>query len=332
VKAVEGEAMTGAGIFVKRILGWGALTLASGLLAWGAHPAQAAERDLPAPAYAGPLYTGPAEGSQQWKYDRIVTGAPGSENVHNTREPRLEVYLPAAGKANGAGVIMLPGGGLRVLGTGKGMDDEIRAFLDHGVAVILLEYRTLQVDPEVLARPPAPRPAGAEPMKFPKLEIRSANANPAPNDAALAEVLRLATADGQAALALAHSNAQKWGLDPDRIGMIGTSAGGGVAFGALMAGGPPETTPDFIISIFGPALQDMTADENSPPLFLVTEADHGPVTDGLLALFSMWKDADRKVELHVYEVPNFSMTVDLWGGRLFDWMEERGLLKRGGAQ
>jgi len=66
--------------------------------------------------------------------------------------------------------------------------------------------------------------------------------------------------------------------------------------------------------------------DDAAPLFLVTEANHGPVTDGLLAIFSIWKDAGQPVELHVYEVPNFSMTVELWGPRLFDWMREQGTL------
>jgi len=227
---------------------------------------------------------------------------------------------------------MLPGGGLRVLGLGDETEAEIAAFLDHGVTVLLLEYRTLQIDPQRLAQPAPPPPVGAAPVKFPKLEIRNGNANPSPDDPALSEVLRLATADGQAALQLADRKADEWHLDRSRIGMIGTSAGGGVAFGALMAEGAPETRPDFIVSIFGPALQDVAASESAPPLFLVTEADHGPVTDGLIALFSIWKAAGRKAELHVYEVPNFSMTVDLWGNRLFDWMEERGIISIAGSR
>ena len=136
-----------------------------------------------------------------------------------------------------------------------------------------------------------------------------------------------ATADAQEALQLLHANAKEWNIDPDRIGIIGTSAGGGVGFSALLADAPSEQRPDFLISIFGPSLQDIPApEEGAPPLFLVTEADHGPVTDGLLAAFSIWKHAGQRAELHVYDVPNFSMTVDLWGPRLFDWMHEQDIL------
>lgn len=279
-----------------------------------------------AQVYSGPLYDGPAKGSEHWQHERIVKGGEGRESIYNTREPRITVHLPDADKANGAAVVMLPGGGLRVLGVGNETQREIDAFLDHGVAVLLLEYRTLQIDPAVLDRPPSPPPPG--PVKFPKLEIRNGNANPSPDDPALSEVLRLASQDGMAALKLAHDKAAEWKLDPDRIGMMGTSAGGGVAFGALLGDGTPDTKPDFIISNFGPALQDVMAPENAPPLYLMVEADHGPVTDGLLALFPIWKDAGHKVELHVYEVPNFSMTVDLWGERLFAWMRERSIIPR----
>ena len=75
------------------------------------------------------------------------------------------------------------------------------------------------------------------------------------------------------------------------------------------------------------ASQAVAAPDNAPPLFLATEADHGPVTDGLLALFSIWKNAGFKAELHVYEVPPFSMKPALWGPRWFQWMGERGFLK-----
>jgi hypothetical protein len=47
-------------------------------------------------------------------------------------------------------------------------------------------------------------------------------------------------------------------------------------------------------------------------------------------VFSLWKDAGKSAELHVFEVPNFSMKVDLWGGRLFDWLHERGFLEAAG--
>jgi len=281
--------------------------------------------------YTGSLYEGPAPGSGHWTQPLVVHQENGGESRFNTTEPRVQVFLPEPDKANGAAVVMLPGGGLRVLDMGKDTRDTVDRFVAEGVAVVLLEYRTRQLSPEEIERATAPRPQNAPPMEFPKLEIRNANANPAPNDDALNEVLRLAVMDGQEALRLIRSRAAEWNIDPTRVGMFGTSAGGGVAFGAMLAG-EEGATPDFIISHFGPALQDMHVPEDAPPLFLITEAGHGPVTDGLIALFEMWNEHQASAELHIYAVPNFTMTVGLWGDRLFDWMQEQNLFSKVGAE
>ena len=71
---------------------------------------------------------------------------------------------------------------------------------------------------------------------------------------------------------------------------------------------------------------DVRVPENAPPLFIVTEANHGPVTEGLLALFSLWRDAGRAVELHVFDVPAFKMTLDMWSQRFDVWMQQRVLV------
>ena len=280
-----------------------------------------------APAEAGPLYPGPAAGSENWSEPRVVVECLGRRDVFNTSEPRYELFLPEPAAASGAALLDLPGGGLRVLGMGDVANAQVQAMLDRGIAVMRLEYRTRQVPANAIDRECTPPDPDAPPIKFPKLEIVNGNANPAPDDPRGREVLGLAVADAQAAFAMLHARADELGLDPNRIGAIGTSAGGGVAFGTMLDDSAPvETKPDFLVSIFGPSLQDVFVPDPAPPLFLVTEADHGPVTDGLLAVFSIWKDAGEKVELHVYEVPNFSMTAALWSPRLFAWMEERGIL------
>jgi acetyl esterase/lipase len=276
-----------------------------------------------------PLYAGLAPGSESWTQQRSEVRRGDAVSVFNTSQPRYRLHLPRPEDASGAAVVMLPGGGLRMLGMGAGLDHEVDALLARGLAVLVLEYRTLQLAPEDVARASAPPPAGGPTPRFPRMQIVKGNANPAPANAALSEVLRLATADAQAALALLHANAAEWNLDPDRIGVMGTSAGGGVAFGTLLdRDAPLEMRPDFLISIYGPALQDVATWEGAPPLFVAVEAEHGAVTDGLIEAFRIWNEAYQSAELHIYQVPNFSMTVDLWGPRLFEWMRDRGILPR----
>lgn len=286
----------------------------------------------PAAGEAGwtPLYDGPAPGSETWAQPRAEIQQDDTVAVYNTSQPRYRLHRPE--NANGAAVVMLPGGGLRMLGMGSGFGREVDALVEHGVTVLVLEYRTLQLSPEDLERaaaPPAPPQPGTPPPRFPRMKIVNGNANPASGNAAVNEVLQLATADAQAALTVLHRRAAEWNLDPDKIGVMGTSAGGGVAFGALLdRGAPAEAQPDFLVSIYGPALQDVATWEGAPPLFLAVEAEHGAVTDGLIEAFRIWNDAYQSAELHIYQVPNFSMTVDLWGPRLFDWMRERAILPR----
>lgn len=274
-----------------------------------------------------PLYAGQAPGSETWAQQRVEIHRGHGVAVYNTSQPVYTVHLPDAEIASGAAVVMLPGGGLRMLGTGAGLDGEVADLLAHGVAVLVLEYRTLQLSPAELAQmtaPPPPRDPSAAPPRFPRMTIINGNANPAAGDARMDEVLRLATDDAQAALRLLHENAEAWQIDPDRIGVMGTSAGGGVAFGALMdRAAPVQEQPDFLISIYGPSLQDLAAWEDAPPLFLAVEADHGAVTDGLIEAFRIWNAAYQSAELHIYKVPRQAFTRELWGARLFEWMAEQ---------
>ena len=86
--------------------------------------------------------------------------------------------------------------------------------------------------------------------------MRKAHANPEPDDAGLAEVLRMATAGAQQALRLARRNAAPWRIDPARVGIIGFSAGGGVAVGTALAE-RSDASPNFLFSLYGPSLQDV---------------------------------------------------------------------------
>lgn len=276
-----------------------------------------------------PLWPEGAAGSEDWLLPETTTvGANGDRVISNVSVPTLSVFLPEAAKANGAAIVIAPGGALRVLG----FDNEgtrVAAWLnERGIAAFVLKYRTLQVDPA--ARPAAP-PAGFGGPGRQELEIRNGNANPAPDDAALNEVLRLATEDAKAALQLVRSHAQDWRIDPDRVGLMGFSAGGGVAVATAMAE-DGAGYPDFLVSLYGPSLVDVALPAHAPPLFIAVGNNHFNVTNGCLALFAAWKQAGIAAELHVYDgiSSGFGMTarglpVDDWPQRLYEWLRARGI-------
>ena len=279
------------------------------------------------------LWPGGAPGSEHWSISESVTVSPSGDRViANVSDPTLTVFLPDAGLATGAAAVIAPGGALRVLG----FDNEgvkVATWLnERGIAAFVLKYRTLQQDPSASRGPlPGMPTPGSAPR--PELVIVNANANPAPGDAALNQVLGLAIADAQAALRLVRSRASEWGIDPQRVGIIGFSAGGGVAIGTALAA-TSEASPSFLVSVYGPALQDVHVPAHAPPLFVAVGATHFNVTSGCLALFAAWKAAGKPAELHVYDGigAGFGMTkrghpVDGWTDRLHEWLVARELTR-----
>ena len=105
--------------------------------------------------------------------------------------------------------------------------------------------------------------------------------------------------DALEAMRLVKAHASEWHIDPQKIGYIGYSAGGGVAVAATVKS-PQALMPAFLCSLYGPALDDVVVPENAPKLFISVHADHPSVAAGCLALFLEWKKAGVDSELHVY--------------------------------
>ena len=279
------------------------------------------------------LWPDGAPGSERWSIPESVASSPsGDRVVVNVSDPTVTVFLPDPAVATGTGVVIAPGGALRALG----FDNEgvkVAEWLNaRGIAGFVLKYRTLQQDPSA-PRGPLPGMPGPGAVPREELVIVNANANPAPDDAALNEVLGLAVADAQAALRLIRRHASDWRIDPARVGIIGFSAGGGVAVGTALAE-KSDASPDFLVSVYGPSLEDVNVPEHAPPLFIAVGSTHFNVTNGCLALFAAWKAARKPAEIHVYDgvSAGFGMTkrghpVDGWTDRLHEWLVARELTR-----
>ncbi len=274
---------------------------------------------------------GPAPGSEHWSIAESTTrSASGDRVITNVRDPTLTVYLPDESVATGTAAVIAPGGALRVLGFDNEGVKLAEWLNERGIAAFVLKYRTLQQDPAA-TRGASPGMPGAGTRE--EMIIVNANANPAPDDAALTEVLKLAVADAQAALALVRRRASEWHIDAGRVGIIGFSAGGGVAVGTALAS-QSDAPPDFLVSVYGPALQDVQVPAHAPPLFIAVGATHFNVTNGCLALFAAWKAAGKPAEIHVYDgiSGGFGTTkrghpVDGWTERLHEWLIAQALTR-----
>ena len=274
------------------------------------------------------LWPGRAPGSENWSVPESITERGGSRIATNVSDPTLTVYLPDASKSNGAAIVVAPGGALQALSIDSEGTRVAEWLNSKGIAAFVLKYRLRQ-------QPPGANRTGAAPPAGPREELKIArgNANPAPGDAVLDEVLRMGIADAQQALRLLRMTAGEWPVDPRRVALMGFSAGGGVSVGAVLAD-EPGASADFLVSVYGPSLQDVIVPADAPPLFVAVGSNHFNVTNGCLALFAEWKKAGKPAEIHVddqvsggFAMSKRGLPVDTWPDRLLDWMQLHKLLQ-----
>jgi acetyl esterase/lipase len=233
------------------------------------------------------------------------------KNVHN---PSIEVYLPPADKAVGTAVIVAPGGGHRQLVIGSEGSDIAKWLNDLGVAAFVLKYR----------------------LAF------------TPNYQYTVEGEALA--DTQRAIHIVRARAKEWGVKPDRIGVLGFSAGGALAAlvdvrfdrGKSESSDPIEQTscrPDFVGLVYPGWARgmDITAPADAAPAFLTSagkdDASHAVQT---VEFYNSLFKAGIPVELHIYSHgghgkainPRDGIPFGTWHVRMQEWMADLGVLKR----
>jgi dienelactone hydrolase len=247
----------------------------------------------------------------------------GSRFARNVTEATLTPFLPEPGKANGAAVIVAPGGGFRTLSMDNEGWDVARALAARGIAAFVLKYRLNQT------------PADMGEFERSMAAMFSGAARPAPptfeqSIAGLAPQL----ADSRAAFALVRARAGEWKIDPRRIGMVGFSAGAMLTMATALAG--QEAAPAFIGDIYGP-LAPVTVPANAPPMFAAIAADDPLFAGKGFGLIDSWLAAKRPVEFHLYGQGGhgFGMypkttTSTGWFDAFVRWIEMNGFLKAGG--
>ena len=211
----------------------------------------------------------------------------GSVFARNVTVATLTPVLPPAGKATGAAVIVAPGGGFRTLS----MDNEgwavARALAEKGVAAFVLKYRLNQTPADM---------AGFE-RSMAEMFSATAKRPPAPQDPAVAYAPQIA--DARAAFALVRARAKGWHVDPDRVGMLGFSAGAMLTMSTALHG--QDAKPAFIADIYGPLSAVAAVPADAPPLFVALAADDPFFANAGYGLIDSWRAAKRPVEFHLYE-------------------------------
>ncbi|WP_243720247.1 alpha/beta hydrolase [Luteimonas aestuarii] len=296
--------------------------LATLLLFAGVTPALAqhdAMEPIPVPSQpeAIDLRTGTLPGAataESWhrQYERVF--------ARNVTDATLTPFLPDPAMATGTAVIVAPGGGFRTLSMENEGWDVARALAAQGVAAFVLKYRLNQT--------PADMDGFAASMQAMFAQGAPRRPDPAETIAELEPQL----ADARAAFALVRARAEEWRVDPDRIGMLGFSAGAMLTLATTLAG--EDARPAFIGNIYGP-LSAVEVPADAPPLFIAIAADDGLFADSGFGLVESWRAAGRPVEFHFYEQGGhgFGMyqkptTSTGWFDAFSRWMAMHGLMQR----
>ena len=246
------------------------------------------------------LYDGVAPGSEGVQdNERVQRGPDGNiQSISGVVTPSITVYLPDADKATGTAVILCSGGGLMSHSWGSDVINMARWLNERGIAAIGLKYRT-----RVMGGMGGPRMGGggqslsASVTEFSK--ITKSNANPDTSEGGVKNIDN-AINDALRAMEIVREHAAEWHIDPNKIGYLGFSAGGGVGIGATVRANDAHR-PAFMATIYGPSLIDVDVPQNAPKLFIATRGDHHNVAAGLVSLYLDWKRAGGNAEMHLYD-------------------------------
>ena len=268
-----------------------------------------------------PLYPGNPPGStpQNYAEKEYFSKLWNTEVVTNVTKPTLTVFKPSPESRNGTALVICPGGGYMALSITSEGTDLAKYMTARGVTAFVLKYRLAHTGEDATE-------------EFTKLYADKAKFRET-----IGAVVPLAIADGLAAVTYVRQHASEWGVSPDRVGIIGFSAGGGVTMGVAFHYAP-EGRPTFIAAIYagGDSYKDATVPDDAPPIFIAAATDDNlglmPIS---LALYKKWTDAKKSAELHIYAkgghgfgMREHGLPTDHWVDRFAEWMELEGFLKK----
>lgn len=265
------------------------------------------------------LWPGKVPGEPSVSREEVLKtkGPDTEERIHFVDDPTLTLLPAPADRHNGTALIICPGGGYNILAWPKEGLEVGRYFNSHGVTALVLKYRVPRRDPD--------QPHAA-PLQ-----------------------------DAQRAIRLVRQRAEQLKIDPERVGILGFSAGGNLAvmagtrwrqttYPAVDEADELSSRPNFLVPIYAAYLGDpeddtrlgpqIQLDKQTPPTFLaVTQDDKNRGAHAAL-MFARLTQLGVPAEVHVYTrgghgygIRPSENPVSSWHVRCAEWMAAQGLLK-----
>ncbi len=252
----------------------------------------------------------PPEADTTTAKDNLIAGKPVIR-LGNVSTPTLTLYA-ARGASSGAGpaVVVFPGGGYQILAIDLEGTEVCDWLTSIGVNCVLVKYRV-------------------------------PNTGPYPKSAA-------ALQDAQRALGMVRENATEWGIDPQRVGVLGFSAGAHLAaalsthydqrlYAAVDTADKLSCRPDFAVIVYPGYLAladqnfapnpDIHPTADTPPTFIVQAEDDPVHVENAVVYFMALKNAKVPAELHIYAqgghgygLRRTALPVTTWPQRVEDWL------------
>lgn len=233
--------------------------------------------------------------------------------VKNVAVPTLTVVRPPAGQANGAAMIILPGGAFAALAWDLEGTEVAQFLAERGITAFVLKYRVRDATPEMM------NAYLARPTFETLLELQRDNR---------AE----AAADAKEAVLYLRAHASTYGIDPARVGMMGFSAGAMTTMRVLHEANDLER-PSLAAPIYG-AMVEKGAPPKAPPIFVAVASDDTTTPASMSTeIYTAWRNEGAPVELHIFEAgghgfglgrPGTSSLV--WPALFEAWLTARGFI------
>jgi acetyl esterase/lipase len=304
---------------IRRILTLAVLSvpvLTQAQSAWPPAPSHVTMNIWPGAAPDPVPTTGPEADTTTAK-DNLIAGKP-LMRLGNVSTPTITLYTPK-GHNTGAAVVVFPGGGYNILAIDLEGTEVCDWLTAKGITCVLLKYRVPNTGPYMTKSPAA-------------------------------------LDDAQRSVGLVRAHAAEWKIDPNRIGVLGFSAGAHLAvalsthydkrlYPAVDAADQQSCRPDFAVVVYPGYLADeehsyldkldIHPNAQTPPSFIVQAEDDPVHVENSTTYFLALKTAKVPAELHLYAEgghgyglrpqPNWPVTT--WPARVEDWLRTIKMLK-----
>ncbi|QBJ85262.1 alpha/beta hydrolase [Chryseobacterium gleum] len=263
-----------------------------------------------------PLYQGKAPGTENWtqKEAQQFSELFKTEVVFNVSQPSILVFEADKTKANGTVVVIAPGGGFQSLSINREGVDLAKKLAENGITAIVLKYRLLETKSN-------------DPAKEMMENIKDRNAF----DAKTAPVKVMAGEDIRTAISYIRTHAKELKINPEKLGVIGFSAGASVILESVLHSKDASTLPNFAASIYGGPSQEILNTEVPKavlPMFICAASDDQlKLAPKSVVLYNKWLEAGQPAELHIYEkgghgfgMGKQNLPVDKWSDVYLDWL------------